>query len=309
MSSNALSCCNFVSGFARIGMSIVACAVPVVLTINASASPAPASNNLVKVGKFTKIAVGVVSEINTGDAACYIAIKDDKGQMFDESADFSLCEKPNSYLGKRVAFVYALDNVMADECGGNILCKKTAQIALIKSMKVLAAAPDATPATPATITGKRQTSFCTPLETVVFACQTSMKMVSVCASKSATQNSGYLQYRFGKPDSRDALELVWPEGEIVASKAATGQNEAFAGGGGSWLRFNKGAFSYVVYDGIGRWGPNGETRTKSGLVVERDNKVIAHLKCSAGPSGELGPEWFEKMAVKPAGNEEFLFPD
>ena len=69
-----------------------------------------------------------------------------------------------------------------------------------------------------------QTSFCTPMEEVIFACQTGSKLVSVCASKGATANKGYVQYRFGKPDSRDPLEMVLPEGEVAPSRAASGES-------------------------------------------------------------------------------------
>lgn len=59
-----------------------------------SAAQTPAPGNTVKVGKFVKLASGVVTGVTYGDAACYITIKDDKGEPSDETGDFSLCEKP-----------------------------------------------------------------------------------------------------------------------------------------------------------------------------------------------------------------------
>ena len=47
----------------------------------------------------------------------------------------------------------------------------------------------------------------------------------------------------------------------------------------------------------------------SGVMVERDGKLIASLKCAAEPDGEMGPEWFEKFDVKPKGDADFFFPD
>ena len=89
---------------------------------------------------------------------------------------------------------------------------------------------------------------------------------------------------------------------------ASGENVPFAGGGGAWLRFKKPPFSYVVYSGIGKWGPKGETAEKQGIVVERSGKSIANIKCTGALKSELGPVWFEKVGVK-SNAEEFLFPD
>ena len=270
---------------------------------------APAST--VKVGAFTKQTIGTVTEINSGDAACYLSLKDDQGKAFEELADFTICEKPKTYTGKRVSLSYTLGTVMADSCQGELSCKKTKAVALVESLTVLNAKGGASSAAPsaASPVAKGQTSFCTPLETVVFSCRAGAKMASVCAAKGATRNSGYLQYRFGKPDSSEPLELTLPEGELVANKAASGEWMPHAGGASSWLRFRKGVYSYVTYSGIGRWGPKGEPRAKYGVIVERDGKRVASLKCAAEPDGEMGPEWFEKFAVKPKGDEEFFLPD
>ncbi len=285
-------------------MGVVCCG-----TYSVSASAQTPAASTVTVGKFTKKTLGTVTEINSGDVACYISLKDEQGKAFEELADFAICEKPKAYLGKRVSLTYQLDKVMADECQGNPSCKKTKAVALVTSLAVVDAKGTASTPVAAAASSKAQSSFCTPMETVVFACRTGAKMVSVCASKGATRDKGYLQYRFGKPDSTEALELTWPEGEVVANKAATGENVPFVGGGGSWLRFKKGGYGYVVYSGIGKWGPKGETREKQGVVVERDGKVVANLKCARAPDGELGPEWFDKFAVKPKANEDFAFPD
>jgi hypothetical protein len=74
------------------------------------------------------------------------------------------------------------------------------------------------------------------------------------------------------------------------------------------LRFQKGSYAYVVYSGIGKWGPKGETREKQGIVVERGGKTIAHLKCTAAIENQLGPDWFERVGIKVKENEEFLLP-
>lgn len=261
----------------------------------------------VLVGKETKKTVGVITGLEAGDVACYVALKDDRGASFQEMADFSICER-DSLVGKRVKLTYALGKVMADECQGDPDCKKSKTVALVISASPLPAPPGLTQPKPRAAPASPQTSFCTPMEEVVFACQTGTKLVSVCASRDVAPGQGYLQYRFGKPDSRDPLEMIHPEGEIAPSRAATGENVPFAGGGGAWLRFRKGDTAYVVYSGIGKWGPKGETMEKEGLVVERGNKTLASLPCTGPLRGELGPDWFEKAGVSARG-EDFLFPD
>ncbi|MFM8900530.1 MAG: hypothetical protein ACKOF9_11375 [Burkholderiales bacterium] len=262
----------------------------------------------VKVGNFNKRAVGTVTGINPGDVACYLSLKDDQGQTFEELADFALCEKPKAYLGKRVGLTYTLGSVMAESCQGDTSCKKTRPVALVKSLAVLDNKSAAGDQTPNAATGG-QTSFCTTQESIVFSCRTGAKMVSICASKTASAHQTFLQYRFGKPDSREALELMLPETPTTANKAATGQTIPFAGGGGSWLRFKKGPYAYVAYSGIGQWGPKGETREKNGIVVERDGKRLATLKCTEAVQSQLGPDWFEKLNIKTQADEDFLFPD
>ena len=74
------------------------------------------------------------------------------------------------------------------------------------------------------------------------------------------------------------------------------------------MRFRKGAYAYVAYTGIGKWGPKGETREKAGIVVEQAGKAVANLKCGGRPASLLGPDWFGKVGVQGRG-EDFDFPD
>jgi hypothetical protein len=248
---------------------LAACALPVLAQ----------TPGTVKIGKETKKTAGVITGLQAGDVACYVTLKDDKGAEFNEMADFSLCEN-QGLIGKRVTLTYKLGNVMADECQGNPDCTKTRTVAL-----VTAAHPAAT--------------FCKPAETVIFECRAGAKLVSVCATKEA------LQYRFGKPE---APELKLPDPPSAPSKAATGETVAFSGGGGAWLRFHKGDYAYVVYTGIGKWGPHGEPRTKDGVAVERAGKLVSNVKCSVEPTSLLGAEWYEKVGITSKG-EEFEFPE
>jgi hypothetical protein len=287
----------------------------VVASLLAFAFPA-AAQDTVTVGGEKKRAFGTPTAFQNGDTACYVTLKDDRGAAFDELADFDLCAMEKSLKGKRLALTYKTARVMAASCQGNPDCKKSETVVLIASAKpapLTAPAPAApTPApTPAPIPAKSaQTSFCTPGETIVFSCRTSpTKLVSVCASKDAAANKGYLQYRTGKPDSSDPLDLTLPAAQVPPPQAASGESVPFAGGGAAWLRVSaKNNIAFVVYTGIGKWGPRGEIQEKAGVTVERDGKSVASLKCTGKPISLLGPDWFEKAGITPKG-QDFDLPD
>lgn len=266
---------------------------------------AAAAQETVTVGGQTKHASGTITAMEDGDIACHLSLKDDRGAVFKEMADFEICAQKRALLGKRVALTYKPQRVQSPECQGNPDCKKSVTVALVVSAKPVAAAT----APSAGAESARQSSFCTPSETVIFSCRTGAKMVSVCASKDVGPNRGYLQYRFGKPDSKEPLELVLPESRLPPPRAATAETVPFSGGGGAWMRFAKGQLAYTVYAGIGNWGPHGEKREKAGLVVEQSRKQVAVLKCNnPRVDSELGPVWFEQVGLK-SGDQDFDFPD
>jgi hypothetical protein len=272
------------------------------------------AESTVTIDKVTKKTIGTVTALNAGDIACYITLKDDQGVTFKEMADFDICDQKPSVLGKRLQLNYTQTSVMSDACQGDPACKKTKNVVLITKVKVLEtkalnmSGATQSAQTAASRTSDKQNSFCTPVEQVVFSCRTGAKLVSICASKDASRTKGYLQYRFGKPDSTEPLEMILPEAQMLPSKAATGDNVPYAGGGASWLRFSKGGYSYTVYSGIGRWGPKGETQEKNGLLVERSGKRVANLKCSNEPVSEIGPDFFDKFKIQGNG-QEFNMPD
>ena len=254
----------------------------------------------VQIGGETKFTSGLVTGVEAGDVACYLTLEDADGESFTEMAAFEICEQQAQLVGQRVALSYVMENVLAAECQGDVDCGKSDRVALVTSAQVIdgAAAPAA---------DARPESFCTARETVVFACRSGAKLVSVCASADISASSGYLQYRFGKPGA-GAIELTLPQDERLPPASATGENVAFSGGGGSWLRFANGSHSYVVYSGIGRWGDDGQTVEKEGVRVEHKGKTVAELACSGPLTSELGPEWFERAGIS-ANGEEFLFSE
>lgn len=267
-----------------------------------------AAQDTVTVGGEKKRAFGTPTAFQNGDTACYVTLRDDRGATFDELADFDLCSMEKSLKGKRLALTYKTARVMAASCQGNPDCKKSETVVLIASAKP---APLTAPAPAAPTPAKSaQTSFCTPTETIVFSCRTSpTKLVSVCASREAAPNKGYLQYRTGKPDSSEPLDLTLPAAQVPPPQAASGESFPLAGGGGAWLRLSaRNNIAFIVYTGIGNWGPRGETREKAGVTVERDGKAVANLKCTGKPISLLGPDWFAKAGITPKGHD-FDLPD
>ena len=272
--------------------------------VGLGAGPAAAQgDDTVTIGGKVKKTRGTLLEATAGDIACYLKLRDDRGAAFDEMAGFDICEQ-RALIGKRVVLTYKIANVMAQECGGDPDCKKTDRVVIVATAKLLAASAPSSP--PKAATG--QASLCTPTETVAFACRTGAKLASVCASRDAGPAKGYVQYRFGKPDSAEPPELTLPQGQLPPSRAASAETVGFSGGGGAWMRFRAGQIAYVAYTGIGKWGPRGETQEKAGVVVERAGKPIASLKCNAKPQSLLGPEWFKQAGLK-SNDEDFSFPD
>jgi hypothetical protein len=248
--------------------------------------------------------IGSVTRQEAGDTACYLTLRSDAGAETTAMADFALCQGDPGLTGKRVELVLTPKAVMDESCGGNPACRKTRQVMVATSVSILGGSP----AQAGTAHGAEPSSHCTTPERVVFACPVGTKLVSVCADPAAGPKTGYLQYRFGKPGPAEALEINWPDNRLPPQAAATGGSEAFSGGGAAWLRVHKGSYAYVVYTGIGRWGTNGRTLTREGVVVEHRGKVIASLKCSRSATSELGPAWFDKVGMQ-SRDESFDLPD
>lgn len=148
-------------------------------------------------------------------------------------------------------------------------------------------------------------TLCAANERVLFSCSTGVHTVSICASKVLSKNAD-VQYRFGKPGS---LELVYPEAGVKPADAFVLGTLAFSGGGGAWLRFNKGPFRYTVFTAMGKWGPGGAPADAAGVAVDKDGKEYAHFPCrGGGAENEIGPDLIEKLGLTEAA-EEFDIPD
>lgn len=145
-------------------------------------------------------------------------------------------------------------------------------------------------------------THCTSQEQVLFSCPIGKKMVSVCASQHFTPSSvqWLLQYRFGP---QGAPELVLPDLPAPPHTFVKAGTLRFSGGGGAYLRFTKGQYSYVVYTATGRgWGE------KAGAAVEKGGKVTASLKCTSAVTSELGPDLYGKAGL-PEDTQGFDLPE
>ena len=147
-------------------------------------------------------------------------------------------------------------------------------------MAVLCALP--LPAAPPTL--------CFTNEVNVFSCGAGKKVISVCASKDAAADRGYLQYRFGAPAK---VELTVPAARSVPpAKSALAGNLVFSGGGGAYLRFKTGDYEYIVYTAIGKgWG------TKDGVAIELNGKRRGHVSCTDVPDSMMGVDYFTKIGL------------
>lgn len=132
-------------------------------------------------------------------------------------------------------------------------------------------------------------THCLPTEQVVFRCELGAKRVAVCASADLAATGGQLQYRFGRPG---AAELVHPAADADWRLVTTGNVLTFSGGGGAYLAFQRQTYRYVVFTAIGQgWGQ------RAGVVVERDGRRIAQLRCTSAPESLIGPDLFERAGI------------
>jgi len=88
----------------------------------------------VKVGDQLKQTIGTVMQLQNGDRACYIVLKDARGKEFTEPAGFDFCGW--NIIGKRVTLTYRMEEIMAMSCEGSRFCTKKDKVPLIVDIKV-----------------------------------------------------------------------------------------------------------------------------------------------------------------------------
>ncbi|GMV21065.1 MAG: hypothetical protein AMXMBFR57_10140 [Acidimicrobiia bacterium] len=81
-----------------------------------------------------KVAGGIITELVSGDTACYVTLKPETGDPVTEMADFEICEK-KELVGKRVTLTWEEGNVLAAECQGDVDCGKSEKVWLINKVQ------------------------------------------------------------------------------------------------------------------------------------------------------------------------------
>jgi hypothetical protein len=76
---------------------------------------------------------GTVLKMTNGDIMCYIELRDVGGRKHTLGADFSLCEKPDKFLNRRVKITY--ERAKVSDCESAEPCGKTRWETLVVRLK------------------------------------------------------------------------------------------------------------------------------------------------------------------------------
>ena len=120
-----------------------------------------------------------------------------------------------------------------------------------------------------TSTFAAETTHCSADENVMFSCSVGKKTASVCASKDAAKDKGYVQYRFGaigKP------EMTFPAKKEPANKNFSLDADICGGtANASAIKFVKGEYIYGVAD---------KACTGGSIEVFKSGKPSASIECT-----------------------------
>lgn len=142
-------------------------------------------------------------------------------------------------------------------------------------------------------------TLCSAAEEVVFSCPLARKLVSLCATAGLSPTSGSVVYRIGKPGRTP--ELVYPETPAHPRAHFRGGTLMYSGGGGAFISFTRGVYTYTVFTAIGRgWGH------KEGVVVASGTRRV-YLPCRVPADSLLGDDWFGRAGI-PAAAMDFELP-
>jgi hypothetical protein len=99
----------------------------------------------------------------------------------------------------------------------------------------------------ATASAVQTPSHCSPSEAIIFSCRIkgSTKVLSLCGSKELSKDTGYLQYRFGRPG---AVELTFPEEKRNSQAQFLFDHYFRFQVDRTEVIFKNGAYTYSIYD-------------------------------------------------------------
>jgi hypothetical protein len=131
-------------------------------------------------------------------------------------------------------------------------------------------------------------SLCNADEAAVFSCSIGTKIVSLCATSDLTETTGSLYYRFG---TNDRIEMVFPENKSHPKTNFMRGGMMYSGGGGDFVRFQRGAYTYTVYSEFGKgW-------EREGVTVRKDGRLISSRRCQT-PALVAGEGWSRLYKAK-----------
>jgi len=140
-------------------------------------------------------------------------------------------------------------------------------------------------------------SLCATNERIIFSClvKRPARIVSVCASKDLTSESGYLQYRFGLPEK---LELEFPKDRTATQEKFHYTHYFRAQFDLTEINFTIDGYEYQVFDDY-----NGEEKpaiSSQGVSVTAPGKTKeVNFVCRASPKADYS----DLQAVLPNGQE------
>ena len=119
--------------------------------------------------------------------------------------------------------------------------------------------------------------LCTVEETTVFSCELKQnhKVVSLCASKSFTEQDSFLQYRFGQPSK---IELAYPK-ELKDSLARFGYDDYSRPDLSTFIvGFDNGGYRYELMETT-EGGSDDSTTTRKLVVTSLAKKHGVEMTC------------------------------
>jgi len=135
----------------------------------------------------------------------------------------------------------------------------------------------------------RESTLCDANETVIFSCASSRagtapdhphsvprKIISLCATPGVTATSGRLLYRFGA--DKEHIEISYPEEDRRPDDAFTSDFNSWAKGSSASVTFNRGGYSYTIYNRIAAYS-EAERSNGGGVQVRRGDTLASDLWC------------------------------
>lgn len=165
------------------------------------------SSTLAKDSKSEKLAeVGTITNMQMGDAACYISFKDAKNKVRHADASHMICND-TSLLNRKATITYIKASIIAAHCEGDPACPDTETVWIVDSAELVAAK-----------------DLCQKGEVLYQGCDTTKgNVISFCTTEKSKNDfdkpPAYLVLRYGKPQ-KVAMEVISQPTTKIESRMA-----------------------------------------------------------------------------------------